>query len=242
MAHPSAVRQAVDGQTSPPAHRALAATGNPYRLRPATLKDVEALERIERAAFPTMSLSTPFRKELLRGDALYLVAVRTPPGGGSPGEDRRGSGPGPALRRLLSYVFTGRSGDDPPAQEHVAGEVGIWFVLDECHIVTLATRQSERRIGVGELLLIGAVEAAVRRGSSLVTLEVRASNDAARALYRKYGFDDVGLRKRYYSDNGEDAIIMTTPPVQAVGYLERFGALVTAHATRWGEASRAIAR
>jgi ribosomal-protein-alanine N-acetyltransferase len=68
---------------------------------------------------------------------------------------------------------------------------------------------------------------------------VRASNEAARSLYRKYGFQDAGLRKRYYSDNKEDAVIMTTLPIQSAEYRIRFEALVRDHAARWGHAAGA---
>jgi ribosomal-protein-alanine N-acetyltransferase len=71
-----------------------------------------------------------------------------------------------------------------------------------------------------------------------VTLEVRESNEPAIELYRKYVFQDVGLRRRYYSDNGENAVIMTTPPIQSDDYQSQFTTLVEQHADKWGWVSR----
>jgi ribosomal-protein-alanine N-acetyltransferase len=102
------------------------------------------------------------------------------------------------------------------------------------HIVTICVRRSHRGQGVGELLLIGAIERAVARGATEVTLEVRPSNVVARNLYRKYGFTDRGVRKSYYSDNREDAVIMTTDPVQETPFAERFAELERRHRERWG--------
>ena len=115
----------------------------------------------------------------------------------------------------------------------------MWFVLDEAHVVIIASRPDERRRGVGELLLIACLERALQRNSRIVSLEVRASNDAARSLYRKYGFQDIGVKRRYYSGI-EDAIIMNTPPIQTENYRRQFHRLVEKYTTRWGESARDI--
>ena len=132
----------------------------------------------------------------------------------------------------------------PPAlggqrdQDFIGGFAGMWFVLDEAHVVIIASRPSERRRGVGELLLIACLELALQQTSRVVTLEVRASNNAARSLYRKYGFQDAGVRKRYYS-GGEDAVIMSTPPIQSELYGRKFRMLVDKYEVRWGKATTA---
>ena len=123
-------------------------------------------------------------------------------------------------------------------QDFIGGFAGMWFVLDEAHVVIIASRPSERRRGVGELLLIACLELALQQKSRVVTLEVRASNNAARSLYRKYGFQDAGVRKRYYS-GGEDAVIMSTPPIQSELYGRKFRALVDKYQVRWGKAATA---
>ena len=95
-------------------------------------------------------------------------------------------------------------------RQGVAGYGGLWLVLDEAHICTLAVHPAMRRRGVGLMLVRALLDEAVSRGARLVTLEVRASNEAAQALYGGLGFKEEGRRKAYYSDNGEDALILTS--------------------------------
>jgi ribosomal-protein-alanine N-acetyltransferase len=85
--------------------------------------------------------------------------------------------------------------------------------VDEAHVTTFATRGAWRRQGIGERLLLALLDLARAHGAREATLEVRPSNTAARRLYEKYGFRNVGVRPRYYSDNHEDALIMTTEPL-----------------------------
>ncbi len=92
----------------------------------------------------------------------------------------------------------------------IRGFGGIWLMLDEAHVVTVAVLPGMRRHGYGRLLVQGLLDLARALGMTSATLECRVSNTGARALYRAFGFHEVGLRKRYYSDNGEDATIMTT--------------------------------
>jgi ribosomal-protein-alanine N-acetyltransferase len=80
---------------------------------------------------------------------------------------------------------------------------------DEAHIVTIASHPKLRRRRLGELMLLHLIERARETGVTAVTLEVRASNRAAQELYHKWGFEQVGLRKRYYRDNNEDALLLT---------------------------------
>jgi len=100
----------------------------------------------------------------------------------------------------------------------------------------IVTAQIFRVPGIGELLVITAVDLALRRGQQVLTLECRVSNTGAQALYEKYAFERVGVRRRYYTDNNEDALIMTTPPIHTPDYRERFAHLRAVHAERWGAA------
>jgi ribosomal-protein-alanine N-acetyltransferase len=84
-------------------------------------------------------------------------------------------------------------------------------------------------MGVGERLLIAAIELAMDAEQEVATLEVRASNDGAQRLYDKYGFARLGLRKRYYTDNNEDAVIMTTPDLHSDTYRDLFARLRDRH-------------
>ncbi len=117
----------------------------------------------------------------------------------------------------------------------IVGVIGVWMMPDEAHIVTIATRESHRRHGIGEMLLQEAIELARDKAQSLVTLEVRVSNEAAIALYRQYGFEEVGLRPRYYSDNREDAYILTATGLTSDDYGARLAALRAGHRRRFGD-------
>jgi ribosomal-protein-alanine N-acetyltransferase len=94
--------------------------------------------------------------------------------------------------------------------ENVVGFSGFWMMMKEAHIIAIGVRDSYRRLGIGEGLLIATVEMAQILNANVVTLEVRASNEIAQGLYKKYGFRVTGRRSRYYSSDGEDAIIMST--------------------------------
>lgn len=102
---------------------------------------------------------------------------------------------------------------------------GIWIMVDEAHITTFAVHPGFRRRGIGERLLIGLLDLSIARMAREATLEVRLSNLAARRLYEKYGFRPVGIRPRYYSDDGEDALIMTTPELTSPGMQETIAEL-----------------
>ncbi len=108
--------------------------------------------------------------------------------------------------RLASYLVARIDG-------RVVAYGGMWLMVDEAHITTFAVHPGWRRQRIGERLLLAFLDLARDRHAREATLEVRLSNVAARRLYEKYGFRPVGLRPRYYSDNNEDALIMTTEPL-----------------------------
>jgi len=95
-------------------------------------------------------------------------------------------------------------------QGRLVGYGGMWVMVDEAHVTTFAVDPDFRRRGIGERILLALLDVAHARNAREATLEVRLSNIAARRLYEKYGFRPVGLRPRYYSDDKEDALIMTT--------------------------------
>lgn len=88
------------------------------------------------------------------------------------------------------------------------GYAGLWAIMDEGHITNIAVKQGFRGQKLGERLLIELMRQAADKGLARMTLEVRVSNRVAQGLYEKLGFRAAGLRRRYYSDNGEDALIM----------------------------------
>jgi ribosomal-protein-alanine N-acetyltransferase len=99
-------------------------------------------------------------------------------------------------------------------RSRLVGYVGLWLLVDEAHISTIAVHPTERGRGIGEALLLAGLVWAARKGAELATLEVRASNDSARMLYSKHGFRVVGRRPGYYKDNQEDAVLMTLPSLR----------------------------
>ena len=86
-------------------------------------------------------------------------------------------------------------------------------MTDEAHITTIAVDPDFQGNGIGELLLVALIDRAKQIGARWLTLEVRVTNDVAQRLYEKYTFKEMGIRRRYYSDNGEDAYIMWSPPL-----------------------------
>jgi ribosomal-protein-alanine N-acetyltransferase len=107
------------------------------------------------------------------------------------------------------------------AEGRIVAYGGMWLMVDEAHITTFAVHPAWRRQRLGERLLLAFLDLAKDRHAREATLEVRLSNVAARRLYEKYGFRPVGLRPRYYSDNNEDALIMTTDPLDDRAFRSR---------------------
>ncbi|MBN4064393.1 ribosomal protein S18-alanine N-acetyltransferase [Dehalococcoides mccartyi] len=220
---------------------------NEFSVRRAVLDDAAMLESIEREAFPGMTPVTRIERDLKRQNGLYLAAIRD----WRPDEQELGPRFAIAtqsekeddsftarMKRNVDRYFLDKVSRPTLPDEYIAGFVGLWFVLDEAHVVIIGLRQADRRKGVGEQLLISALEQSVVNDSRVVTLEVRESNEPAIELYRKYGFQEVGLRRRYYSDNGENAVIMTTPPIRSDDYQNLFRGRVDQHSARWGWVSR----
>ncbi|WP_033542634.1 ribosomal protein S18-alanine N-acetyltransferase [Planococcus sp. CAU13] len=92
--------------------------------------------------------------------------------------------------------------------EGIVGYCGLWLVMDECHVTNIAILPNQRGKKLGEKLMLAAIEVAKENGAKAMTLEARVSNTIARNLYEKLGFKNGGIRKSYYSDNFEDAIVM----------------------------------
>ncbi|MEW9503263.1 ribosomal protein S18-alanine N-acetyltransferase [Jeotgalibacillus marinus] len=90
----------------------------------------------------------------------------------------------------------------------VVGYCGLWLIMDEAHITNVAVVPRLRGHKLGEALMKKVVKLAIETGAKTMTLEVRVSNHIAQSLYRKLGFSDGGIRKNYYSDNQEDALVM----------------------------------
>jgi ribosomal-protein-alanine N-acetyltransferase len=107
----------------------------------------------------------------------------------------------------LARYFVARA-DTPNVAEEIVGYGGIWVVLEDAHVTTVAVHPDWRGRGIGEALIIRMLRETITGGASWMTLEVRRSNIAAQRLYGKYGFTIVSTRRGYYSDDGEDAFVM----------------------------------
>jgi len=181
----------------------------PYVVELMQIADLRQVMVIEYDVFPTPWPLSAYRHELTQNDLSTYVVLRqrdVEAGGRWP----------PRVGRRLSLA----AGRTLP----VLGYGGFWMIVDEAHISTLAVHPEWREKGLGELLLVALIEAAVLRGAVEATLEVRVSNLVAQALYRKHDFAQVGRRKGYYTDNREDALIMTTPRLDDSQFAARYAA------------------
>jgi ribosomal-protein-alanine N-acetyltransferase len=118
-----------------------------------------------------------------------------------------------ALRSSRSYVVA-KVGRD------VVGYAGLMMSLTDGHVTTIAVDPAWHRRGIGIRLLLALAREAIDRGALAMTLEVRLSNRGAQEMYKRFGFTAVGVRKGYYADTGEDALVMWAYEVDQVPYRE----------------------
>jgi ribosomal-protein-alanine N-acetyltransferase len=194
-----------------------------------TKEDIPQVTAIDREAFPTMWPPVNFHHEIGNKMAHYVVAC----------DGRKViTNPRPALQLVPVRSFLGIKWpfgsktpleNTPETVEYINGFLGLWVMVDEAHIINIAVREAQRGKGLGELLLISGIDTAIRNKAVVATLEVRTSNITAQALYTKYGFQKVGARKAYYTDNKEDALIMTTDILTSDSFQARFRELKAEH-------------
>lgn len=206
-------------------------------LRRLKTEDIDQVVEIEKEAFSPLWISTPFKRELNNQYACYLVACPDDETAQTAQAESQTVARRPFLKRLARGVdgLMGREPKPETVPEFVAGYVSVWYQGDEAHITEIAVRENLRGRGIGELLLIGSMREAVKYGSKVMTLEARVSNFIAQRLYEKYDFEIVNTRKGYYSDNREDAVIMTTCPIDTEEYGRKFKGLQETYTNRWGE-------
>ena len=119
----------------------------------------------------------------------------------------------------LAHYFVGR------IDTRIVAYGGIWVILEDSHITTIAVDPQYRRRRYGELILLRLLDEAIEHGACWMTLEVREGNGAAQSLYRKYGFTTVSTRKGYYSDNNENALVMWAGNLRSEIYRNRLQSL-----------------
>ena len=122
----------------------------------------------------------------------------------------------------LAHYFVGR------LDGTIVAYGGIWVILEDSHVTTIAVAPELRGQRLGEEMLVQLLDEAIARGASWITLEVRESNEPAQRLYRKYGFTVVSTRRGYYSDNNESALVMWAGNLKGALYGSRLAALKAA--------------
>lgn len=117
-----------------------------------------------------------------------------------------------SARGSAHYIVLRREGEQGP---EIVGYGGMWRMYDEAHVTTIGVRHDLQHRGYGRILFAALVQAAYDMGAKWITLEVRASNQTAMRMYEGYGFKVIGRRRGYYTDNGEDAIVMWSDSIHS---------------------------
>lgn len=199
-----------------------------FRVEPMRVEHIPVVSAIERRCFAQPWPQNAYRREIQTNKmAHYFVARVLEKDGVSPiiESSRAISSTEPGLLGRLSRLLRGPIEPTPsPALEaelrSIVGYAGLWLMTDEAHITTIAVDPDFQGNGLGELLLVALIDCAKVIGARWLTLEVRVTNDVAQRLYEKYTFKEMGVRRRYYSDNGEDALVMWTDPVDSDAFQE----------------------
>ena len=191
------------------------------------LEHIPAVSAIEKLSFPQPWPQNAYRREISENRMAHYVVARRIGAANGP----RASGPesptttqaasGDLIGRLSRFLRPPEPPRSPELEEElrsIVGYAGIWVMTDEAHITTIASHPEVRGQGVGEFLLVALIHRAMAIGARWMTLEVRASNAVAQNLYRKYTFKEMGVRRRYYSDNGEDALVMWTDALDSEAF------------------------
>jgi len=188
-----------------------------------TMSDVPRVIEIERLAYPSTWPASAYRKELQDNRWAHYIVLRDK----KIAQEQVAVGvqePEKARRFFPLSLLPSRqtATATSPETNSIIGFAGLWLMVDEAHITTIAMHPNYRRKGLGEFMLVNLIDIAYSIGANWVTLEVRVSNYVAQNLYRKYGFHEKGLRPKYYSDNQEDALIMWTDQIHSPEYKHKF--------------------
>lgn len=187
----------------------------PFTVDRMAVADVPEVGAIERQSFPLAWPERAYRYEINENDKAHFFVVRAIGDGSAHNQESPGW-----LNRLLRRAFAERTADEQKGTP-ILGYSGLWLMVDEAHIATIASHPEWRGRGIGELLLLNMLRVAQQLNAINTTLEVRVSNVTAQTLYHKYGFVEVGHRKAYYQDNREDALIMTVTTFQTQAYADQ---------------------
>lgn len=186
--------------------------GTPPRiaLREMTADDIPAVHRVEQAAYGDEAWpETLFEGELRNASASYVVAEHA-------SEDGEAAARGPIL-----------------------GYAGVWFMVDQLHLASIAVDPAVQGGGIGQRLLLDCIDRAQRAKMLSIALEVRPSNERAVRLYRHFGFVEAGTLRGYYGD-GEDALLLLTPRLDDPDWRALIEERRAAHEQRWGAHNVAV--
>jgi ribosomal-protein-alanine N-acetyltransferase len=196
-----------------------------YRIEPMRIEHIAVVSAIERRCFTQPWPQNAYRREIQSNKMAHYFIARLiesdePVRAAELPRSSPTSSSDNGLLGRLSRLLRGPIEPPPsPALEEelrsIVGYAGLWLMTDEAHITTIAVDPDFQGNGIGELLLVGLIDRAKQIGARWLTLEVRVSNDVAQRLYEKYTFKEMGVRRRYYSDNGEDALVMWTDPIDS---------------------------
>ena len=196
-----------------------------YVLDRMQVRDVPAVVEIERASFLTPWPAGAYIRELEQNALARYVVVRE-----MPDEfERSPARPASNSRHWIPEFLRVAPRDDPS----IVAYAGMWLMVDEAHVTSVAVRPAYRGRGLGYLLMWAMFDLGEVAGARWLTLEVRPSNTVARAMYAGLGFREAGIRPRYYTDNGEDAVIMWSEEIGSEAHAERLRVLKTTLTSRF---------
>ena len=191
----------------------------PFTIEPLTPRLLPLVVALDQLCFGGLWTEAGYQREIDSPNSQLLVVKTTPT-----------TAKGQALIDGGEPRYINASGD---STDVILGVGCVWFILEEAHITLLAIDPDHRRQGLGTLLLLTLLEAAIKYGSSWATLEVRVSNQSAQAIYERIGFAHVGRRKGYYQDTGEDALILWHRGLQEPAFHQKLSQLKASILSRW---------
>lgn len=181
-------------------------------------QDIDEVARIERRSFTSPWPMAAYRRELRRTEQNTYLVLRTDPETHHADDERGG-----VLAHLpFGGLLRRDAGGDAP---RIVGFAGMWQLYDEAHVTTIAVDPELRGRGFGEALFVALLAEATKRGTTWLSLEVRASNRIAQRLYEKYELTTYSRRKGYYTNDGEDALVMWSRSLRDPDYVARLNAL-----------------
>jgi ribosomal-protein-alanine N-acetyltransferase len=201
-----------------------------FVVEPMRIEHIPVVSALEKLSFPQPWPQNAYRREITENRMAHYVVARQLGGPGveeptqEPSQATQGQS-GDLIGRLSRLLRPAEAPRSPQLEEElrsIVGYAGIWVMTDEAHITTIASHPSVRGQGVGEFLLVALIHRGLEIGARWMTLEVRATNSIAQNLYRKYTFKEMGVRRRYYSDNGEDALVMWTDALDSDSFQMTF--------------------